>query len=76
LNDTIVDLINTVSIADMAPTWQSAAVAKEIMGRADTEIGKVERLAETEIATINHVALDREIAPAGAEGPKAESTDC
>jgi len=61
LNDTLVDLINTVSISDTAPTKQAAAVAKEIMARVDAEIGKVDRLVETEIAAINRLALDREV---------------
>jgi photosystem II stability/assembly factor-like uncharacterized protein len=70
LNDTLVDLISTVSISDTAPTSQAAAVAKEIMGRAEAEIGKVERLAETEIAEINRLAL----AAAGA-GPLSGRPD-
>jgi hypothetical protein len=67
LNDTLVDLISTVSISDTAPTKQAAAVAKEIMARVDGEIGKVDRLVETEIAAINRLALDREVAATGAE---------
>jgi hypothetical protein len=67
LNDTLADLISTVSISDTAPTTQAAAVAKEIMARVDAEIGKVDRLVETEIATINRLALDREVAATGAE---------
>ena len=67
LNDTLVDLISTVSISDTAPTKQAAAVAKEIMARVDAEIGKVDRLVETKIAAINRLALDREVAATGAE---------
>jgi ABC-type transporter Mla subunit MlaD len=69
LNDTLVDLINTVSLSDTAPTSQAAAVAKEVMARAEAEIGKFERFAETEIAGINRLALDREIAAATAAAP-------
>ncbi len=67
LNDTLVDLVNTVSISDTTPTKQAAAVAKEIMARVDAEIGKVDRLVETKIAAINRLALDREVAATGAE---------
>jgi len=66
LNDTLVDLINTVSVADAAPTKQAAAVSKEIMARADAEIGKVERLIATEAAAVNRLALERAVeAPGG-----------
>jgi photosystem II stability/assembly factor-like uncharacterized protein len=67
LNDTLVDLISTVSISDTAPTKQAAAVAKEIMARVDAEIGKVDRLVETEIAAINRLVLDREVAATDGE---------
>ncbi|HLW48560.1 MAG TPA: glycosyl hydrolase [bacterium] len=59
LNDTLVDLINTVSTADAAPTKQAAAVSQEIMGRAGVEIGKFERLIATEVAAVNRLALER-----------------
>ncbi len=66
LNDTLVDLINTVSVADTAPTAQAAAVSKEIMARADVEIGKVERLIENEVAAVNRLALAQaDDAPSG-----------
>ena len=67
LNDTLVDLISTVSISDTAPTKQAAAVAKEIIARVDAEIGKVDRLVETEIPAINRLPLDRQVAAPGAE---------
>jgi hypothetical protein len=62
LNDTLVDVINTVSISDTAPTTQAAAVAKEVMARVDTEIGKVEQLVTTEIAALNRSALEQDVA--------------
>ncbi len=66
LNDTLVDLINTISVADAAPTKQAAAVSNEIMARADAEIGKVERLIATEAAAVNRLALERTVeAPSG-----------
>jgi hypothetical protein len=66
LNDTLVDLINTVSLADTAPTKQAAAVSNEVMARVDVEIGKVERLTATEVAAVNRLALERAAeAPSG-----------
>jgi photosystem II stability/assembly factor-like uncharacterized protein len=66
LNDTLTDLINTVSVADTAPTKQAAAVSKEIMARVDAEIDKVERLIATEVAGVNRLALERAVeAPRG-----------
>ncbi|HEV2281466.1 MAG TPA: glycosyl hydrolase [bacterium] len=61
LNDTLVDLINTVSLADAAPTKQAAAVSKEIMARVGDEIGKVERLIATEVSALNRLALERAV---------------
>ena len=49
LNDTLLGLISTVSLSDSAPTNQAAAVSREIMARVDAEIGKLERLAATEV---------------------------
>ncbi len=61
LDDTLVDLISTVSLSDAAPTTQAAAVAKEVMACVEAEIGKFERLVETEIAEANRLALEREV---------------
>ena len=65
LNDTLVDLINTVSVADTAPTKQAAAVSKELMARVDAEIGKLERLIATEIAAVNRLAMERAVETSG-----------
>ncbi|MHB8730887.1 MAG: WD40/YVTN/BNR-like repeat-containing protein [bacterium] len=65
LNDTLTDLINTVSLADAAPTKQAAAVSKEIMARVHDEIGKVERLVATEVPAVTRLALERTT-----EGPR------
>jgi len=59
LDDTLLALIGTVSVSDTAPTKQAAAVSKEIMARADVEIGKLERLAATEVAAVNRLALEQ-----------------
>ncbi len=61
LNDTLLGLISTVSLSDSAPTNQAAAVSREIMARVDAEIGKLERLAATEVATVNRLALGQEV---------------
>src|SRR5262249_15028796 len=75
LNDTLLDVIHTVSISDTAPTVQAAAVANEVMARVDTEIDKVERLVATAIAAgqpvaaghaaaaVNGLAAEKEVAP-------------
>jgi photosystem II stability/assembly factor-like uncharacterized protein len=64
LNDVLVSLISTVSLSDTAPTTQAAAVAKEVMARVEAEIGRVERLVTTEIAAVNRLALEHEVAAA------------
>ena len=61
LNDTLLDLINTVSLADTAPTKSAAAVSGEIMARVNAEIGKLERLVATEVAAANRLALGLEV---------------
>jgi hypothetical protein len=67
LNDTLVAVTSTVSLSDTAPTTQAAAVAREVMARVDDEIGKVEQLVTTEIAAVNRLALEQEIAAASAD---------
>jgi len=59
LDDTLGDLISTVSVSDTAPTAQAAAVSKEVMARVDAEIGRVERIVETDIAEVDRLALGR-----------------
>ncbi len=65
LNDTLVDLINTVAIADTAPTSQAVAVSREIVGRADEEIDKLNRITETTIAEINRAASEQGLGVVG-----------
>ena len=62
LNDTLVDLINTVAIADMAPTAPADAVSRETMARVDAEIAKLDALLAGDIADINRTAAERSIA--------------
>jgi photosystem II stability/assembly factor-like uncharacterized protein len=61
LNDTLADLISTVSLSDTVPTTQAAAVSREIMTRVDAEIAKVALLSATEVAAVNRLALEREV---------------
>jgi hypothetical protein len=58
LNDTLVDLINTVSVSDTAPTAQAGMVSHDIMGRVDAEIAKLDRLVATELAAVNRRAAE------------------
>src|SRR6516164_5405624 len=60
LNDTLLALISQVSMSDTAPTQSAAAVSKEIMAEVDAEIGKLDRLAATEIAAVTRLALGRQ----------------
>jgi len=62
LNDTLVDLINTVAIADMAPTAQADAVSREIMAQVDAQLGKLDSVLASDIADINRLAAARSIA--------------
>ncbi|HEY2615718.1 MAG TPA: glycosyl hydrolase [Acetobacteraceae bacterium] len=61
LNDTLVDLVNTVAIADTAPTAQADAVSREIMAQVDAEIAKLDALLASDIADINRMAAERSI---------------
>ena len=48
----------------MATSRSAAAVARETMARVDGEIGKLERLAATEVAAVNRSVIEREVAAA------------
>ena len=61
LNDTLVDLINTVAIADMAPTAPAAAVSREIMAQVDGELAKFSAMVANDIADINRIAAERSV---------------
>ena len=62
LNDTLVDLINTVAIADMAPTAQAEAVSHEIMAQVDAQLAKLDSVVSSDIVDINRLAAARSIA--------------
>jgi photosystem II stability/assembly factor-like uncharacterized protein len=56
LNDTLLDMISTAAIADMAPTASAVAVSRETMDRTEAEIARFAALMEGEIAAINRLA--------------------
>ena len=58
LNDTLVDLINTVGIADMGPTAQAAAVSREIMDQVDAQIARLEAILSGDVTEINRIAAE------------------
>jgi photosystem II stability/assembly factor-like uncharacterized protein/uncharacterized coiled-coil protein SlyX len=62
LDDTLVDMINTVAMADMAPTVPADAVSRETMGRVDAELAKLDALMASDIADINRMAAERSLA--------------
>jgi hypothetical protein len=62
LNDTLVDLINMVAVADMAPTAPTDAVSRETMAKVDAAIAKLDALVAADIADINRTAGERSIA--------------
>lgn len=49
LNDTLVDLISVVAIADEAPPTQAQQVSDEIMAKVDAELAKLERIVAAEV---------------------------
>jgi len=53
LNDTLVDLINVVTIADAAPPSQAREVSAEIAGRVADQIAKLDALVAGEVAALN-----------------------
>ncbi len=62
LNDTLVDMINTVALADMAPTAPADAVSRETMSRVDAEIARLDTLMAGDIVDINVTAAQLAIA--------------
>jgi hypothetical protein len=67
LNDTLVDMINTVAMADMAPTAPADAVSRETMARVDVEIARLDALMAGDIADINVTAAQRSVAYVAAD---------
>ena len=61
LNDTLVDMINTASMADMPPTTQCEAVSREVMAAVDAQIARSEAVLKDDVAGINRTAQERGI---------------
>jgi hypothetical protein len=61
LNDTLIDLINTVAISDNAPTVPATAVSRELMTRVDQELARLDALVATELAEFNRLAAAQAI---------------
>jgi hypothetical protein len=53
LNDSLVDLINVVAIADEAPTTQSVQVSEEVMAAVDAQIARLRVLMAGELVGFN-----------------------
>lgn len=62
LNDTLVDLINTVTISDREPTQQAEAVSRELMANVAAELAKAAAVMGDEVAAINRMAASAGIA--------------
>ncbi|MDP2330872.1 MAG: hypothetical protein Q8M19_09280 [Reyranella sp.] len=55
LNDTLLDLVAMATTADAAPTTQTRAVSKDIMGKIDAQIARLDALVAKDIAAFNAV---------------------
>jgi hypothetical protein len=62
LDDTLVDLINTVAMSDTSPTASADAVSREIMTKVEGQIAKLDALLAGDIAAINVMAAERRVA--------------
>src|SRR5262245_53739203 len=62
LNDTLVDMINTVSLGDMAPTAQADAVSRQTMAQVNARLGELDALVAGDIAELNQLAAKHSIA--------------
>jgi photosystem II stability/assembly factor-like uncharacterized protein len=61
LDDTLVDLINTVAVSDTSATASAEAVSREVMAKVAEEIAKLEALLRGDIAAINATAAERRL---------------
>ena len=68
LNDTLVDLIGVVAIADEAPTAPARQVSMEIMDKVDAEIAKLDALLAGEVAGLNAALRGAGVELLGAAG--------
>jgi hypothetical protein len=66
LNDTLVDLINVVAIADEAPTGPAQQVGDEIMAKVDAELAKLERAVAAQLPGLSEALRDAGVDVIGA----------
>ena len=62
LDDTLVDLINTVAMSDTSPTAPADAVSRELMTTVAGVLAKLDALVSGDIAAINVMAAERQVA--------------
>ncbi len=62
LDDTLIDLINTVAMSDTSPTAPADAVSRELMTSVAGEIAKLDALLAGEVAAINDMAREHRVA--------------
>jgi photosystem II stability/assembly factor-like uncharacterized protein len=53
LNETLIDCVNTASVADAAPTVPTTAVSREVIAAVAAELAKLDAVITNEIAEIN-----------------------
>ena len=56
LNDTLIDLINTVLMSDREPTAQAAAVSRELLDNVANELAKMAAILAGDVAEVNRQA--------------------
>ena len=66
LNDTLIDLINVVAIADIAPTRPAREVSRETIARVEAQLGELDAVIGKDVAQINELAKTHAIALVGA----------
>ena len=65
LNDTLVDLIDVVTIADASPTTQARQVSDEVMAKVDAEVRRLDDLIKGEVGALNGSLRSAGIEPLG-----------
>jgi photosystem II stability/assembly factor-like uncharacterized protein len=56
LADTLVDLINTVTMSDTSPTAQAAAVSRKLMADVDVQLARLDEVVASDVAQVNRMA--------------------
>jgi hypothetical protein len=62
LNDTLAKLSALVAMSDAAPTAQSDAVSREVMGRVAAQLSKLDAVMAGEVAEVNRLAAEGAVA--------------